>query len=620
MVTTRPVLRGTFGMVASGHYLASQAGMRILEAGGNAFDAAAATGFALAVLEPHLNGLGGEVPILAHVAPERRTFAYCGQGPSPEGLTADLIRGLGLDRVPGTGLLAATVPAVVDAWCGLLAHHGTRSLGEVLAPAIELASTGFPLYPELADYLASQASFFHQTWPTTAAVFTPEGRSPAAGTLFRQPALANTLQFLASTERDALERGRTTAIQYARNAFYRGPIAEPMIRFIDAANAEVLAAQQGKLPPDRHAGRLTLAGPGYLTRDDFADFNGRGEPPIAVDFRGLTVCKCGPWTQGPVFLQQLRLLDDADLPRRGHNSPGYLHHLIEASKLAFADREAFYGDPHCSTVPMDALLSPDYASERRESIDPERASRDLRPGRPGGHEGKCPWWPPRAADGGPRAPDPTLGARGGGSPPPPGGPATHLGDTTHLDVVDRHGNMVSATQSGGWIHGSPVIPGLGFALGTRAQMFSMERGHPNVVGPRKRPRTTLTPTIVLQGGRAVLAFGTPGGDGQDQWSFQFFLNHAVFGMDLQEAIDAPTVHSLHFPSSFDPHEAYPARVAVEGRVPAGTREALAAMGHNVQVDGDWSHGRVTAVAFDPATGVVSGAASSRRGTAYAVGR
>lgn len=622
MFTTRPVLQGTFGMVSAGHYLAAQAGMRLLEAGGNAFDAAAATGFALAVLEPHLNGLGGEVPVLAHVASDRRTFAYSGQGPSPEGLALELVRGLGLDRIPGTGLLAATVPAVVDTWCALLSHHGTKSLSEILAPALELAEGGFPLETGLVEYLASQARFFHETWPSTAAVFTPEGRAPAAGTIFKQPALANTLQLLASTGREAKGRSRSTAIQYARNAFYRGPIAEPVIRFIDAANAELLALQQGRIAPDRHAGRLTLAGPGYLTRDDLADYNGRAEPPVSIEFGGLTICKCGPWSQGPVFLQQLRLLDGTDLGRLKHNSPDYLHLLTESAKLAFADREAFYGDPHHSSVPLEALLSEEYAAGRRRLIDPLRASREMRPGAPGGRQGHCPWWPPREPAGGvdPAAADPTLGARGGVSPPPPAGPGTHLGDTTHLDVVDRHGNMVSATQSGGWIHGSPIIPGLGFALGTRAQMFCMEPEHPNVVGPRKRPRTTLTPTIVLRDGRAVLGFGTPGGDGQDQWSLQFFLNHVVFGMDLQAAIDAPTVHSLHFPSSFDPHEAYPARLAAEGRIPRATLEALAARGHEVQVDGNWSHGRVCAVAFDPATGLVSGAASPRRGTAYVAGR
>jgi gamma-glutamyltranspeptidase/glutathione hydrolase len=310
-----------------------------------------------------------------------------------------------------------------------------------------------------------------------------------------------------------------------------------------------------------------------------------------VEYRGLEVCKCGPWSQGPVFLQQLTLLEGFDLPALGHNSAEYVHLWTECAKLVFADREYYYGDPEFARVPLDRLLSKDYAGERRALIDPERASLALRPG-----------------DAAPRPMKLILGDE-----------RSYNGDTTHLDAVDAEGNMMAATPSGGWIQSSPVIPALGFPLGTRGQMFSLDSEHPNCLMPGKRPRTTLTPSLVLKDGRPWMVFGTPGGDQQDQWTLQFFLNIVDFGMGLQEALDAPTFHSQHFPSSFYPRAQYPGRLVVEPRVPEAVREALRARGHEVMVGEDWSHGRVLGIRYDAERGLIFGGASPRGEVAYALG-
>jgi gamma-glutamyltranspeptidase / glutathione hydrolase len=313
---------------------------------------------------------------------------------------------------------------------------------------------------------------------------------------------------------------------------------------------------------------------------------------VSVGYRGFDVHKCGPWTQGPVFLQQLRLLEGFDLPALGHNSARYVHTLVEAAKLAFADRERWYGDPAFGPVPLDRLLSAGYAEARRRLIDPETASGEFRPG---GQD-----WTSLAAV----PPDQRAGN----------------GDTTHVDVADSEGNLFAATPSGGWLESSPLIPSLGFPLGSRAQVFNLDPGHPNALAPGKRPRTTLTPSLVTRAGQPAMAFGTPGGDQQDQWTLQFFLNVVEFGMDLQEAIDAPLVHTLHFPSSFYPHEVFPKRLVAEGRIPAAALDDLRARGHEVVVSGDWASGEVTAVRFDPSSGLIEGAASPRAGAAYAIGR
>jgi gamma-glutamyltranspeptidase/glutathione hydrolase len=330
-----------------------------------------------------------------------------------------------------------------------------------------------------------------------------------------------------------------------------------------------------------------------------ADWHATLEEPVRSDFQGLQVYKCSAWTQGPVFLQQLRLLDGYNLAKMGHNSTEYLHTLIECAKLAFADREAYYGDPLFDNVPLERLLSPEYAAQRRGLVEAQ-ASAELRPGDMGRG---VPEYATR-----PVLEDNSLPHSG-----------SHTGDTTHLDTLDAEGNMVACTVSGGWFQSSPVIEGLGFPLGTRSQMFYLNPERPNALAGHKRPRTTLTPTLVTRDGQPFLAFGTQGGDAQDQWTLQFFLNYWVFGMDLQAALDAPTVHSEHFPSSFYPRDAEPLRVSVEGRISATVRNQLIKRGHRLVIPGDWAHGRVLAVCFDQENGILQAAASPRQSIAYAIG-
>jgi gamma-glutamyltranspeptidase/glutathione hydrolase len=399
------------------------------------------------------------------------------------------------------------------------------------------------------------------------------------GWRLRSPAWAATFGRIIDEELRALRHGatRVDALEATRNAFYQGWVADEIERF--ATSTEVVDA----------TGRPWS---GLIRADDLAAYRTRLESPATVGYRGIDVHKCSTWTQGPVFLQQLRLLEGFDLAALGHNSVDYLHTLVEAGKLAFADRERWYGDPAFASVPLERLLSSAYADERRRLIDPAVASDEFRPGDAG------PMAPPDVA------PDPRAGN----------------GDTTHVSVADAEGNLFAATPSGGWLESSPVIPSLGFPLGSRLQVFNLHEGHPNALAPGKRPRTTLTPSLVTRDGAPWLAFGTPGGDQQDQWTLQFFLNVVDFGMDLQAAIDAPLVHQLHFPSSFYPHETFPKRVVAESRVPATVLDELRARGHDVVTVADWASGEVCAVRFTPATGLLEAAASPRAGAAYAAGR
>jgi gamma-glutamyltranspeptidase/glutathione hydrolase len=574
------VIVGTHGIVAAGHYLAATAGFRILERGGNAIDAGVAAGLALEVLKPQSTGIGGEVPIL--IAPAggwngHPVVAVKGQGCAPRAATIDWFRREGIDLIPGDGFLPATVPGAFGAWATALLHFGRLTLADVLEPAIELAEEGFPVYGGLRDSLIANAEKFATQWPTTAAIYLPTGQSPALDDLIYQADWARTFKGVVTAEQQERAHGREAGIQAGIDHFYKGPIARTLVEF--ATSTEVLDA----------SGRKHRA---LLSYEDFAAYQTTLEPAIGLEYRGYRVYKCGPWCQGPVFLQQLALLEGFDLAKLGHNSANYLHVLTEAAKLAFADREQYYGDPDFVAVPLDRLLSKDYAAERRRLIDWEKASAELRPG-------DAPVLV--AADAGVR-------------------PSTYRGDTTHLDAVDDEGNFFAATPSGGWIPTSPVVAGLGFPLGTRGQMFSLDPSHPNALQPGKRPRTTLTPSLALRDGQTWLAFGTPGGDQQDQWTLQFFLNVVEFGMDLQAAIDAPTVHSLHFPSSFYPRDAHPNRLVVEARIGPDVRAALAARGHEVVERDDWTNGQVTAVELDRRQGVLRGAASPRGISAYAVGR
>ncbi|MFI1868359.1 gamma-glutamyltransferase family protein [Streptomyces jumonjinensis] len=589
MFTTRPTLQGTFGMVSSTHWLASQSAMAVLEDGGNAYDAAVAAGFVLQVVEPHLCGPAGEVPVI--VAPAGGAVrVLCGQGPAPAGASIPHYRSLGLDLVPGTGPLAAAVPGAFDAWLVLLRDLGTRSLAEVLRYAIGYAEDGHPPVERVGQTVETVRELFEKEWTSSAAVYLPGGRPPAPGELFRNPALAATWRRLLAKSAGG---GREQEIETARRIWREGFIAEALLR----QSARPTLDTSG----ERHTGTLTAA--------DLANWSAGWEPPATHDWNGWTVCKAGGWSQGPALLQQLALLPD-ELPEPG--SEEYVHLLVEGCKLAMADREAWYGD--AAEVPLGELLSPGYNTARRELIG-ERASYELRPGSPGGLT-------PRLS---PRALDAARPAAPGGGEPTVARSGLSRGDTCQLDIVDRWGNMVAATPSGGWLQSNPVVPELGFALGTRLQMAWLDPGLPNSLTPGRRPRTTLTPSIALRDGEAVLAFGTPGGDQQDQWQLHFLLAAALRppvrgGLDLQGAIDAPNWHNDSFPGSFHPRGMRPGSVTVESRIGDAVIAGLRARGHDVTVGGPWSEGRLCAVARDPRTGVLSAAANPRGMQGYAVGR
>jgi gamma-glutamyltranspeptidase/glutathione hydrolase len=555
--TTRPELRGTFGMVASTHWLGSAAGMAILERGGNAFDAAAATGFTLQVVEPHLNGPGGDLPVVFWSAERGEPLVLCGQGPAPAAATIDRFRGLGHELIPGTGLLAACVPGAFDGWMLLLREFGTMGPEDVLDFAIGYAEHGYPVIPGMTATIEHVEPLLRD-WPASAELYLP---APRPGTLFRNRALASTYRRILD---DAGRGSREARIDRVRAAFYRGFVADTIDWFC------------------REHG-------GLLAGQDLAGWEASFEPPAVHDYHGYRVCKTGPWGQGPVLLQQLALLSGFDLEEMEPGSADYVHTIVECAKLAFADREAFYGD---ADVPLERLLSAEYNDERRRLVG-EEASGDLRPG-----GGRLPTLVAATA------------AVGAGEPT--------RGDTVHLDVADRFGNFVSATPSGGWLQSSPVIPGLGWPLGTRAQMFWLEEGLPSSLEPGKRPRTTLSPSLALRNGEPYLAFGTPGGDQQDQWSLHTFLAHVHFGLDLQASIDAPNFHTDHFPSSFFPRQAYPRSLSLEGRFDDGVVAELRERGHEVELTADWSLGRVSAVGRDD--GVLKAGANPRGMQGYVVGR
>ena len=572
-------------MVSSTHWLASAAGMARLEAGGNAFDAAVTAGFTLQVVEPHLNGPGGDLPLI-FAGTDLQPTVLCGQGPAPRGATVTHFRELGLDLIPGSGLLAAAVPGSTSAWLTLLRDHGTATLREVLGPAIHYARTGIPVLPQIAATIARVSELFREQWPTSAQVYLDPGE------WLRNPAWARTLQQLV-TEAEARGGDREAQIQHALDSWQRGFVAAQ----IDAYVRTPLWDSSGA----RH--------PGVLTAQDLADWEPTYERPTTLDFGGLTVCKTGPWGQGPVLLQQLALLAGFDL------TPGtadFVHTVVECAKLAFADREAWYGDS--PEVPMDALLSADYTEYRRTLVG-NTADDRLRPGTPAGRTPTLPdlvLTAPERADA-PDEYDPTT------SEPTVSRTGESRGDTCHVSVADRFGNLVAATPSGGWLHSSPVIPGLGFPLGTRVQMAWLQDGLPNTLRPGRRPRTTLSPSLALRDGVATLAFGTPGGDQQDQWQVGFLLNHLLGGMNLQEAIDAPAFHSTHFPSSFYPREAHPRQVVVEERFGPDVIVDLRRRGHEVVVSAPWSLGRMCAVSRDE-DGHLRAGANPRGMQGYAVGR
>jgi gamma-glutamyltranspeptidase/glutathione hydrolase len=580
----RPTLMSTRGMVATEHYLSAEAGLRILHGGGNAFDAAIAATLAEGVLNPHMHTFGGELSALGYVAADRTVFAVNGNTVAPRAAKIDWFKAHAIDLIPWAGVLAAGPPAAPHALLTTLSRFGTRSFAEVVAPALELAEDGFPLHPglrgpapahPLGDFsLAGCAELFRSSWPSSAAIYLPHGRLPEIGERIRNPDLARTFRRLITAEDRVKRRGRSDGVAAAIDAFYRGEIAE------------IVAAH-------------SAAHGGLLAREDLLDYRSEIEATVSLDYKGYSVHKCGPWSQGPVFLQQLALLRGFDLASLGQGSVDYVHVVVEAAKLAFADREQYYGDPRFVDVPLAGLLSEEYAAARRTLVDSRRASMEQRPGDPrhaaallenGEIFAARPW------------------GRG----------------TVYVAAVDGARNMASFTPSGAWIPASPVIEGLGFPLGTRVQTFYLDPRHPNALLPGKRPRTTLTPTLVLREGAPAMVLGTQGGDQQDQWTLQVFLNLVEFGMEVQEAIEAARFSSLHFPSSFYPHGATPGGLRVENRVPEAVRAKLAARGHVVEVDGDWAAGDVLALVVDERHRVIRGGADprgevTRRMPSYAIG-
>jgi gamma-glutamyltranspeptidase / glutathione hydrolase len=593
MFTTRPELRGTFGAVASTHWIASAVGMGILERGGNAFDAVVAAGFALQILEPHLNGPGGEVPVIFQAAGAARPTVLCGQGPLPRAATPERFAELGLAQVPGTGLLPAVVPGAFDAWMLLLRDHGTLTPRAVLEAAIGYAEDGFPVLPRVATSILPARELFTTEWPSSGEVWLPGGEVPRPRARLRTPGIAATYRRILA-EAEAAGPDRERQIEAARNAFYRGFVAEAVDRFYRTSE---LLDSSGR----RHAG--------LLTGDDMARYAAVYEPTTSCAYAGVEVHKTGPWGQGPAMLQTLRALAGFDLAGMDPVGAPFVHTVVECLKLGFADRDTFYGDPDVVDVPLAALMSEENVAARRALVD-ERASHDLVPSDlPGARARMARVLAMAGAE--------TPVGLGHGEPtfaPIP----VEWGDTVHLDVVDRFGNMVSATPSGGWLQSSPAVPGLGFSISTRGQMCWLEPGHPTTLRGGMRPRTTLTPTLVTRDGEAVLAIGTPGGDQQDQWTLAVLLRHLHHGFDLQASIDLPLFTSRNLVQSFYPRTFEPGRLLVEERLGEGVIADLAARGHDVAVQPPWSLGRVCAVGRRE--GFLVAAATPRLMQAYAVAR
>jgi gamma-glutamyltranspeptidase/glutathione hydrolase len=570
--------------VVSEHYLSAEAGLRLLHAGGNAFDAAVAATLVEGVVNPHMHTFGGELSALLCTASDRTVHAVNGNTTAPRTATIEWFRTHDLALVPMVGVLAAGPPAAPHALLTILARFGSRRFAEVVAPALELAEGGFPVHPalrgpappsQIGDFsLAGSETVFRETWPSSAAVYLPGGRLPAVGETLVNADLGRTFRRLIAAEERSAAQGRRHGIAAAIAAFYEGEIAETI-----AAHA----AAHG----------------GLLTREDLHAYRSAIEPPVTCDWRGMTVHKCGPWSQGPVFLQQLALLAGFDLQALDPLGADYVHLVAEAAKLAFADREQYYGDPAFVDVPLAALLSEPYAAARRALIDPQRASLAQRPGDP--RRGQALLTDAEI-----------FAARDWGR------------GTVYVAAVDGERNMASLTPSGAWIPTSPVIPGVGVPLGTRVQTFFLDPRHPNALVPGKRPRTTLTPTLVTRGGAPVMVLGTQGGDQQDQWSLQVFLNLVERGMPVQDAIEMPRFASVHPPSSFFPHQATPGGLRVEGRIPAAVVDQLAARGHVVTVEDDWIAGDVLCIRVDATHGCLHAGADprgevGRRMPSYAIG-
>ena len=562
-------------MVAAGHYMAAQAGLQVLEAGGNAVDAAAATGIATAVLEPEFVSFAGVAPILIYLAETQEIVTISGLGPWPRAASCAYFQDHHGGAIP-PGPLRSVVPAAPDAWITALERFGTMSFGEVAAAAIRFAREGFAVYPTLARMIAEHEATY-AAWPTTAPIFLPEGRIPSVGELFVQEDLGRMLQFLADEEAAQAGKSRAAGLEAVRRAFYRGDVAAAIVKF---------QAENG----------------GLMTAADLAGFRVGVEPPVKTRFNGIDVYGCGPWCQGPMLLQELNIVEGLDLAALGHNTPAYIHSLTETIKLAAADRDAYYGDPRFVDVPMAALLDKEYATRRRALIRDGEAWID-RP--PPGEVGGTPWPGPGE-----------TGTGGGGAL---SAEALSGLDTSYLCVIDRWGNAVSATPSDGSTN-DPIIPGTGLFLSPRGLSAWTDPSHPCSIAPGKRPRLTPNPALAIRPGEMIMPFGTPGGDVQTQAMLQVFLNIFVFGMEPQAAVEAPRFASYGFPSSFEPHDSYPGRVSLESRIADEVGEILSGWGHDVNwwPERIYLAGSVCAIAKSEATGILRGAADPRR-AAYASG-
>ena len=567
----RPTIMGTRHLVAAGHYLAAHAGFEILEAGGNAVDAGVAAGVALGVLQPDKVSFGGVAPLMVYEARTRAVNNIDGLGVWPRAIAPDYFQRQHGGKIPA-GVLRCIVPAAPDAWLTALERWGTMSFGEVASYAVRFARDGFPMHALMSRFVRDNVEAYRR-WPSTARIFLPGGRPPEPGQLFVQTDLARTLQYMIDEEKTASGAGRRAGLRAAREAFYKGDIAAAIARFVQ---------REG----------------GFMSREDLAAFRVKEEPTVVARFGGAEVHCCGPWSQGPVVAMALNLLREFDLRAMGHNSVAYIHVLTEALKLAFADRHHHFGDPAFVKVPMAGLLSRKYADRRRALIRPNRAS---------------PGMPP--------AGDPATGAaldhRWMPAPRPAGAPGP--GDTTYLCVVDRHGNAFSATPSDGST-GTPIVPGVGLVCSGRGTQSWGDPTHPCSVVPGKRPRLTPSPALALRAGRVLIPFGTPGGDVQPQAMLQVFLNVTLFGMDAQRAVEAPRFAGYSYPSSFEPHEYFPGRLYLEGRIPRSVGDALARRGHAVHWWDDWTWlaGAPCVIYRDPRTGILHGGADPRR-PAYVLG-
>lgn len=592
--TFRPVVRGKRGVVAGGSPLSVEAGLRILQRGGNAVDAGVATILAASVIEFSHFSFGGEVPILIKLkdqkvvviegmgqAPMKATrefFVNRAENSAPSLTTPGQTTMPGAKRagvIPSTGPLAATVPAVLDACVVALDQFGTKTLAEVMEPAIQLAD-GFPLDELRAQYIKTRSPIFSQ-WPDAKRIFLPNGEVPKPGDIFVQADLARTLREIVQAERLASKgtrNNRHAGLMAARDYFYRGPIA-------------------------RRIGAYMQANGGLLAADDFAKFAARVGQPVETNYRGFEVYKAGFWTQGPALIETLNMLEGFDLKKMGHNSPAYIHTLAEALKLAMADRDRYYGDPNFVKIPMAELLSKNYAALRRPLIDERHASLAQQPGDPLNMKAVL------------ASAVQTIG-RASALPV-----IERANDTTCVNVVDKEGNMFSATPSGAWL--PAVVAGdTGVLMGQRLQSSLTDPNSPNVVAPGKRPRITLTPTLVLKDGAPFMVLSTPGGDNQDQALLQVLLNIVEFGMNPQEAVEAPRFDTQHYVSSFDDHEFLPGSLNVESRVSLKTIQELSEKGHKVKVQGEWGTlSAPTVIIYDPKNGVASAGADPRR-SRYAV--